>query len=178
MPVISKKSMRIDRNDVLIQQGYFLVFSLRDSDSILMQPTTIERTHTLSVDPSQNNGLSPLKGLFATEEWWGNIDTGIIESHFVSGVIVDFNKEDRVLDKNTVVLIKRDGDHRDDGVEICFTNKKIRKQYNYLYQLGNHIFISYIVQETNDKDNWDGVVRRNGVTCILNRIYIKPLQKN
>ena len=166
-----------NRTELLIQQGYFLVFSLRDSDSVLMKPTTIERIHTLAIDPVQQNGLSPLKGLFATEEWWSNIDAGVIESYFFSGFIVGFNKEDRILDGKTVVLIKRDDNNYNDGVEISFTNEKIKMIYSDLYQQGNHIFISYIIQETNNKDNWGGIVKRSGVSCILNKIYIKPLQE-
>jgi hypothetical protein len=65
-----------------------LVYTL--TNELNVEPEQLELTHKLTLDKSRPKmGLKGRYGLFATEEWWQNIQRGKIKLYRCAGVIVD-----------------------------------------------------------------------------------------
>lgn len=131
-------------------------------------------THVLTLDSTTNSGLSGVYGLYGTSEWWDNIEKGDIETYIVSGVIIDLSKRNVFVDDNTMITIESDNTEEEIYEGVVFTNENLKKEYSHLYSIGNKIVVFYILDELNDKDTWNPLIRdKIGVLPITSKIYIK-----
>lgn len=123
----------------LLEQGYKLVFDLRSSSSILMDENYIKNIQQTTLDKGTTMGLKGDNGLYATAEWWGNIENSNIENYYVRGLIVEINEENPFIDGSTMITIKVNGTDKEIFQDIVFTNEKEKAISKELYKVGNEI---------------------------------------
>jgi len=158
----------------LLEQGYKLVFDLRSSSSILMDENYIKNIQQTTLDKEITIGLKGENGLYATAEWWGNIENGNIENYYIRGLIVEINEENPFIDGNAMITIKVNGTDKEIFQDIVFTNEKEKAISKELYKVGNEIVSIYILDKLKEDDVWNWVVEEKlGVSPLLNRVYIK-----
>jgi hypothetical protein len=155
----------------LLKQGYKLVFDLRSSSSVLMDENFIRNIHYTTLDKGTSMGLKGNDGLYATVEWWGNVENGNIETCYLKGLIIEINS---FVEGNTMITIKVDGTEKEIFQDIVFTNEKEKAISKELYKVGNEIVSIYILDKLKEDDVWNWVVEEKlGVSPLLNRVYIK-----
>jgi hypothetical protein len=158
----------------LLEQGYKLVFDLRSSSSILMDENYIKNIQQTTLDKGTTMGLKGDNGLYATAEWWGNIENGNIENYYARGLIVEINEENPFIDGSTMITIKVNGTDKEIFQDIVFTNEREKAISKELYKVGNEIVSIYILDKLKEDDVWNWVVEEKlGVSPLLNRVYIK-----
>ena len=158
----------------LLEQGYKMVFDLRSSSSILMDENYIKNIQQTTLDKGTTMGLKGDNGLYATAEWWGNIENDNIENYYVRGLIVEINEENPFIDGSTMITIKVNGTDKEIFQDIVFTNEKEKAISKELYKVGNEIVSIYILDKLKEDDVWNWVVEEKlGVSPLLNRVYIK-----
>ncbi|WP_457970433.1 hypothetical protein [Acinetobacter calcoaceticus] len=160
-------------NCALIDQGYKLIFDLK----IWLEKNgkdEIRSTHALTLDSTNNSGLSGVYGLYGTSEWWDNIEKGNIETYIVSGVIADLCEGNIFVDDNTMITIVSDNTEENIYEGVVFTNEILKRECGNLYSKGSKIVVFYILDELKDKDTWNSLIQSKlGVLPITNKIYIK-----
>ncbi|WP_375038753.1 hypothetical protein [Acinetobacter sp. RW6] len=114
-------------------------------------------------------GLKGDNGLYATAEWWGNI-----ENYYVRGLIFEINEENPFVDGSTMITIKVNGTDKEIFQDIVFTNEREKAISKELYKVGNEIVSIYILDKLKEDGVWNWVVEEKlGVSPLLNRVYIK-----
>ncbi|MCH7307091.1 hypothetical protein MMO38_02890 [Acinetobacter sp. NIPH 1852] len=157
---------------LLLEQGYKLVFDLKLS--LLMNPESIKETHEVTLDQSTSMGLKGDYGLYATDEWWENIDNGNIETYVTSGTIIGLNEENPFMEANKVTTIKLDNEEREIYGGVDFTNEEIEIRYRNLFKVGNKIVTFYVLDKLKEDDTWNDIIEgRLGILPLVNKIYIK-----
>lgn len=156
----------------LVKSGYKLVYDLKKW--LRNNRNDIELTHKLTLDTNSSAGLKGDYGLYATDEWWGNIENGNIETYVISGTIIGLNEENPSMEANKVTIIKLGNEGREIYGGVDFTNKEAEAEYRELYKVGNKIVEFYILDKLKEDDTWNEVVEgRFGVLPLVNKIYIK-----
>lgn len=158
----------------LVENGYKLVFDLKASSSLLMSPEYIQGIHKDTLNTTTSMGLKGDCGLYATDEWWGNIENGYINTYVFSGTIIALNEENPFMEANKVTTIKLDGQEREVVGDVIFTNEEVESKCRNLYKVGNRIVTFYILEKLKEEDTWNWIVEdKLGIIPIQNKIYIK-----
>ncbi|WP_369589024.1 hypothetical protein [Kingella oralis] len=71
-----------------IQNDMYLIYEFK-KDKIRYNEYKIDLIHKLSLDESKTMGIKYNHGLFASDEWWRNIDNGTIPTIVTSGEIIE-----------------------------------------------------------------------------------------
>ncbi|MDT3527889.1 hypothetical protein ROV86_07195 [Stenotrophomonas pavanii] len=117
-----------------------VVYSLRND--LAKDPSRVLDTQSLTLNDARPMlGLKGNKGLFGSEEWWSNIDSGVIEGECVMGVITTLYVagQDRLDHPNEFDFILDDGSSRSEAILTDDPNsisayapgRKVRIQYAY-----------------------------------------------
>lgn len=64
---------------------YRLIYQL--STALRAHPERLQREQSLTLDPHSRAGLSGRHGLFGSEAWWHNVDSGVIATETVEALI-------------------------------------------------------------------------------------------
>ncbi|PJF03080.1 hypothetical protein [Acinetobacter seifertii] len=161
---------------ILISQGYKLVFDLRSSSSILMDENYIRNIQKTTLDKETTMGLKGDNGLYATLEWWENIENGNIETCWVKGVIIGINEENPFIDGNKMITIRVNQTNKEIFQDIVFTNEREKNINEDLYKVGNEIVSVYILDKLKDEDTWNWIIEEKlGVSPLLNKVYIRKI---
>ncbi|WHP06656.1 MULTISPECIES: hypothetical protein [Acinetobacter] len=156
----------------LVKNDYKLVYDLKSW--LKNNPTDVELTHKLTLDSSSTSGLKGNYGLYATNEWWENIENGNIETYAISGTIIGLNEENPFMEANKVTTIKIDNEEREIYGGVDFTNEETESRYRNLYKVGNKIVTFYVLDELKEDDTWNDIVESKlGILPLINKIYIK-----
>ncbi|RZF54564.1 hypothetical protein EXE30_04900 [Acinetobacter halotolerans] len=157
---------------LLLEQGYKLVYDLKDW--LINKHYDIELTHKITLDTNSIGGLKGNYGLYATDEWWRNIDNGNIETYVTSGTIIGLNEENTFMETNKVTTIKLDNEEREIYGGVDFTNEEIEIRYRNLFKIGNKIVTFYVLDKLKEDDTWNDIIEgRLGILPLVNKIYIK-----
>jgi len=70
-----------------LDDDMYLVYDFKKDMKNRKKKEHIEDTRLLSLNDESIFGIKKDKGLFASDEWWANIDSGQIITRSVSGVI-------------------------------------------------------------------------------------------
>ena len=70
-----------------LDDDMYLVYDFKQDMTNRRTKEYIENTRLLSLNDESIFGIKKDKGLFASDEWWANIDSGQIITRSVSGVI-------------------------------------------------------------------------------------------
>ena len=104
----------------------------------------IRNTHQLTLDKSRPYmGLKGDKGLFATKEWWDNINEKNIPSEVKSGVIVrTYNAGmENSTKPNSFTYIDKEGNRHDESIYLL-------DSHNYeLFNIDHYVVIFYAYDE-------------------------------
>ncbi len=103
----------------------------------------IEKTRLLSLNDESIFGIKKDKGLFASEEWWSNIDSGQIITRSVSGVISSIYEAgmERRNIPNSFSFIDGEGIVRNESMYM------MNKSDRHLFCEGKKIVIFYAYNE-------------------------------
>ena len=71
-----------------IQNDMYLIYEFK-KDKIRYNEYKIDLIHKLSLDESKTMEIKYNHGLFASDEWWRNIDNGTIPTIVTSGEIIE-----------------------------------------------------------------------------------------
>ena len=110
------------------------VYSLRDQRDYIVQV----QAASLSSKPF---GLKITHGLFGSEEWWRNIETGVIPVIGYAGTITRLFRAGMHNESECFEMLTNDG--RSFQYDCKATDKKDRK----LYRVGARIELSFVLQE-------------------------------
>jgi hypothetical protein len=100
-------------------------------------------------------GLQPTHGLFGNSEWWENIQTGKLKTHFVRGVIHHVY----MGSQNDWPMCEVLGD---DGEISKWTREMQDPSSDTLYRIGARIEIDYVLQKSKPDATWNpGAEQRN-----------------
>ncbi len=110
------------------------------SEELELDPSRVSLTHALTQDRSRPNmGLNGRYGLFATREWWNNINQEKMPLKFVSGTIIEAYEagQDICGLNNTVDLKLKDGTiesvgiyaNNDQDIELFSPGSKVEMVY-------------------------------------------------
>lgn len=156
----------------LIESGYKLVYNLKEY--LLVNQDWIDGAQEVTLDQNSTAGLKGNYGLFGSDEWWGNIENGNIETYVISGTIIGLNEENPFMEANKVTTIKIDTEEREIYGGVVFTSEEIEIRYRNLYKVGNKIVTFYVLDELKEDDTWNDVIEgRLGILPLINKIYIK-----
>ena len=113
------------------------------SEELKNDPEQVSKAQALTLDDTRQFGLKGSHGLFGSEEWWKNIDDGILPLKKVSGVIsrLYVAGQDTEEDENEFVLNLDDGREH---IESIFANKKADEK---LFKVGARVDIVYVLDE-------------------------------
>lgn len=116
-----------------------------------LNPRKAELAQKLTLDPARPTmGLKGTCGLFGSEDWWRNVDSGKLAAKRVAGVIVDayVAGQDLTENINTVDVEGEDGAVRSVGI---YVNNPLDVS---LFKVGADVEIVYVLDEL--KSSIDG----------------------
>lgn len=159
----------------LIKQGYLLVYDLKTY--LINDPNSIKNTHKVTLDNTTTMGLKGDKGLYATQEWWENIEKGLIEQITIIGTIndIDIDPDYPLFDSHdNMITVLREDNKESMYAGVMFTDNEAADAYSYLYQVGNRVVIYFILDKLKLEDAWNSTIDKLGVLPMVNKIYIQP----
>jgi hypothetical protein len=126
------------------------VYSLRHE--LEQDAKYLKDVQTLSLDASRPNmGLSARLGLYGSDEWWRNVESGIIPRARYFGVITETFCEGMDSDRRHNAFRMR----TDDGREYSYSMIPANSSHKGLYCVGHRAEITTIFQELKRR-NADG----------------------
>lgn len=118
------------------------VYSLREE--LARDPDYVQRVQELSLDTSRPTmGLSARLGLYGSDEWWRNVDSGAIPRAHFCGVIVETFYEGMDSDRRHNAFRMQ----TDDGREYSYSMIPKNGSGKGLYRVGHRAEITTIFQE-------------------------------
>lgn len=137
----------IDITSGEMKRVYWLTQALQDD------PKRVEVVRALTLNRKKPFlGLKGNRGLFASSEWWSNINNRVIPLKFVSGVIVRIYEagQDKTGKPNTLQLSTDESRLVDVGI---YLNNKTDIA---LFQLGYRVELVYALDELKNQPDHDG----------------------
>ena len=161
---------------------YKLVYDLKKH--LARCPEMVADTHAATLDKSKPGGLKGEHGLYGSDEWWHNIENGLIETEVFEGTIykVLIDMEYDLLDNyDNAVGVKLDDSYIDidlgsDGLSCFgarFTDSESVESFKSLYRIGNRIKATFILDKLKDPENWLGPRRKKGVLYLPWQVFLK-----
>jgi hypothetical protein len=104
-------------------------------------------------------GIEPTHGLFGSDEWWGQITSGDLPIHTLSGHI-------------TKVYMGSMGDWREfamksDDEKSQWTRKVNAKEQDALYRVGNRVELDYVIQRYRSASYSASFDRGSEAKCVV-----------
>lgn len=137
----------IDVSSGEMTRVYWLTRSLEED------PKHVEIVRALTLNRQKPfMGLKGTMGLFASSEWWNNINQGVMPLKFVSGTVVKVYEagQDRTGRPNNVQLKTSDGTLEDVGIYL--NDKKDAR----LFRVGVHVELVYALDELKSQPDRNG----------------------
>ena len=128
------------------------VFDLRDE--LRANPRRVEKTQALTLDQAKPHmGLRGTYGLFASQDWWNNVDSGRMPLLRLAGVVerVYVSGQDEV-EANTVDIRSADGSLHSVGIYLNDGSDLP------LFRIGSAVEIVYALDELKQQPAPDGGV--------------------
>jgi hypothetical protein len=123
------------------------------SKEVLANPQSVADTHALTLDESRPEmGLRGRHGLYATEEWWDSIYQCKMETHYISGIVIEayVAGQDHSDYNNEIDLRMADGSIRTLGI---YVNNETDAA---LFQPGCRVDVAYVLDELKAQPSKDG----------------------
>lgn len=118
------------------------VYSLRQE--LENDPEGLKQTQQVSLDRKKNwAGLSARLGLYGTDEWWGNVESGAIPKAHYQGLITETHYAGMDSDQRHNSFRMK----TDDGREFSWSMVPENSSYKGLYRPGHRAEIVTIFQE-------------------------------
>ncbi len=133
--------MYIDKVKIEFPIDVKLVYEL--SQDLKDKTKLVEKIQKLSLNENSLFGLKKDKGLYNSDEWWDNINKGLIPSIYRYGVIIDTYKAGQDN-------INRDNSFRFKGQDDVIYEESIYNIYQQDYDLfkkGHFVVIFYVLEE-------------------------------
>ena len=130
------------------------------TEELKSDPKQVELTRALTLNPNKPQmGLKGDYGLFATEEWWNNINTGVMPLERVSGIIVRAYEagQDHEGVNNTVDVKLSDGSIAQVGI---YTNDAKDVAH---FKVGHAVSIVYALDKLKSQPARDGGVNYSDI---------------
>ena len=126
-----------------LDDDMYLVYDFKKDMKNRKKKEHIEDTRLLSLNDESIFGIKKDKGLFASEEWWSNIDSGQIITRSVSGVISSIYEAgmERRNIPNSFSFIDGEGIVRNESMYM------MNKSDRHLFCEGKKIAIFYAYDE-------------------------------
>ncbi len=126
------------KNDIALQVVYQLAVELAGD------PAQVKAVQTLTKDQSRPfMGLRGKYGLFGSDEWWRNIQNGVLPTRHISGTIkrLFHSGQEQESEINTFELLLGEGLLH---IESIYTNDKANRN---LFKVGSRVEILYVLDE-------------------------------
>ncbi len=113
------------------------------SEKLKNAPEYVSEVQKLTLNPNKAYGLKGNKGLYNSEEWWNNINKGIIETVYKKGVITEIYEagQDNLGHSNSFKFRDKNGNEFDESM-YCLR----KKDFQY-FQKGHYVIIYYALLE-------------------------------
>lgn len=157
--------LNLNKNGIQMKRVYHL------SDDLKIDTEQVALTQALTLDSSRPlMGLKGTHGLFASPEWWANIDQKKMPLSFISGVIqrTYIAGQDNGDEPNGMILQQDDGSTQDVGIYVN-TPTDIP-----LFKPGSLVEVVYVLDELKRQPGADGNINYSKIALEMT-VSLKPI---
>ncbi len=165
--MITEMLMKLENIGVPMKLVYLL------SEELNGNPQKVALVHALTLDNTRPLlGLRGKHGLYATPEWWNNIERGVLPTQHVYGIVerMYVSGQDGGSVADTFDLVMSDGTKR---MESCYVNAE--EDYK-AFHVGHRVDILYALDELKSQPASNGGVNYSRIVLEM-AVSLKPVTK-